>query len=73
MDGGDDDKGDKGIIIFFDFECTQDSQLECDKGFLPDEETGTCTNCKKKKCGSFVHKPILCVAQRVCLVCWIKM
>ena len=49
--------------IVFDFECTQDVLLQCSEGF----HSGTdrkCTNCKTSWCGSFEHRPNLCVAQR---------
>ena len=54
--------------IFFDFETTQEDLVQCEKGYLPDEKK-TCKNCKKKRCGSFEHRPNLCVAHRVCLAC----
>ena len=54
--------------IFFDFECTQDSLLECESGYLPDEKN-KCTRCKKTQCGSFQHQPNLCVVQKVCSQC----
>ena len=54
--------------IFFDFECTQDDQLECENGYLPDEN-GKCIQCKKTSCGSFQHQPNLCIAHKVCSHC----
>lgn len=54
--------------IFFDFECTQDDQLECEDGYLPDENS-KCSRCNKAWCGSFQHQPNLCVAQKVCSQC----
>ena len=55
-------------IFFFDFETTQEDQVQCEDGYQPDEQQ-TCMNCKKKRCGSFEHIPNHCVAQRVCLSC----
>ncbi|XP_052778720.1 uncharacterized protein LOC128216186 [Mya arenaria] len=54
--------------IFFDFECTQDQQLQCEKGCLSGAD-GKCVNCNKANCGSFEHQPNLCVVQRVCNQC----
>ncbi|WAQ94967.1 hypothetical protein MAR_007438, partial [Mya arenaria] len=55
-------------IYFFDFECTQDQQLQCEKGYLLGVN-GKCGNCRKATCGSFEHRPNLCVVQRVCTQC----
>jgi hypothetical protein len=54
--------------IFFDFECTQDKRLECERGYLPGVNS-TCVNCKKTWCGSMEHRPNLCVAHKVCSLC----
>ena len=54
--------------IFFDFETTQEDQVQCDDGYQPDENE-TCMNCKRKRYGSYEHRPNMCVAQRVCLSC----
>lgn len=54
--------------IFFDFECTQDSRLECCDGYLPDSNN-ICVNCRKSWCGSMEHTPNLCVAHKVCSSC----
>ncbi|WAR29495.1 ZN358-like protein [Mya arenaria] len=54
--------------IFFDFECTQDEQLQCEGGFTKDKN-GKCGNCKKSWCGSFEHRPNLCIAHKVCEKC----
>lgn len=54
--------------IFFDFECTQDNLLECESGYLPDENN-KCIRCRKIWCGSFLHQPNLCVVQKVCSHC----
>ncbi|XP_052776205.1 uncharacterized protein LOC128214030 [Mya arenaria] len=54
--------------IFFDFECTQDQQLQCENGYLSGVH-GKCVNCNKATCGSYKHQPNLCVAQRVCRHC----
>jgi hypothetical protein len=54
--------------IFFDFECTQDKRLDCEKGYLPGVNS-TCVNCKKSWCGSMEHTPNLCVAHKVCSLC----
>lgn len=58
--------------IFFDFECTQEDRIECDDGFRPNEENGKCTHCNKAVCGSFQHKPNLCVAHKVCQKCMLN-
>ena len=55
-------------FIFFDFECTQDDLNQCDSGYNPDDN-GKCQHCLKSSCGSYEHKPNLCVAQKVCTVC----
>jgi hypothetical protein len=54
--------------IFFDFECTLDKRLECEKGYLSGVNN-TCVNCKKSWCGSMEHRPNLCVAHKVCSLC----
>ena len=46
--------------IFFDFECTQESQLECENGYNPGANVH-CMNCKKSWCGSMEHRPNLYV------------
>ena len=55
-------------FIFSDFECTQDDLIQCDKGYSPDV-FGKCQNCLKSSCGSYEHKPNLCVAQKACTLC----
>ncbi|XP_052806406.1 uncharacterized protein LOC128235642 [Mya arenaria] len=55
-------------FIFFDFECTQDDLVQCDMGYTPDV-FGKCLHCVKSSCGSYEHKPNLCVAQKVCTLC----
>ena len=55
-------------FIFFDFECTQDDLLQCEKAYMPDIY-GKCQNCLKSSCGTFEHKPNLCVTQKVCTEC----
>ena len=54
--------------IFFDFECTQDTLLQCDRGYVPGDND-KCKNCSKSWCGSFRHKPNLCVANKICSMC----
>ena len=54
--------------IFFDFECRQDYQVQCDKGYMPDKNN-KCSNCKMSTCGTFAHVPNLCVVHKVCDVC----
>ena len=58
--------------IFWDLECMQDDIIQCEEGFAVDPETGHCKNCKKASCGSFEHKPNMCVAQKVCSECMDK-
>ena len=54
--------------IFFDFECRQDDQIECEKGYRPNNNN-KCSNCCKSTCGSFAHVPNVCVVHKVCDVC----
>lgn len=54
--------------IFFDFECTQDFRLECNDGYLTGE-ANKCVNCHSSWCGSFEHRPNLCVVHSVCSLC----
>lgn len=54
--------------IYFDLECTQDVLLQCSQGYNPSDNK-KCVNCNKSWCGSFEHKPYLCVTQTVCEVC----
>ncbi|WAQ94828.1 LOW QUALITY PROTEIN: hypothetical protein MAR_007299 [Mya arenaria] len=42
--------------ILFYFECTQDQQLQCEKGYISGVN-GMCVNCNKANCGSFEHQP----------------
>lgn len=58
------------MYIFFGFECTQDTLVECDEGYLPEGNGINCINCNKAWCGSMGHKPNLCVA--VCSLCMNK-
>ncbi|CAG2185008.1 unnamed protein product [Mytilus edulis] len=69
MDTVDEDETKNQVYIFFDFECTQDDLVECEDGFKPERGTSKCKNCKKSKCGTYEHKPNLCVVQQVCLEC----
>lgn len=62
-----DEEENASTYIFFDFECTQDDQLECSLGYNPDEK-GKYQNCLQSICGSYEHKPNLCVVQKVCTV-----
>ena len=55
-------------FIFFDFECTQDDLIEREQGYIPDV-FGKCSNCLKSTCGTYGHRPNLCVAQKVCTLC----
>ena len=55
-------------FIFFDFECTQEDLVQCENGYTPDI-FGKCRHCLKSGCGSYEHKPNLCVAQKVCTLC----
>lgn len=55
-------------FIFFDFECTQEDLVQCENGYTPDV-FGKCQHCLKSSCGSYEHKPNLCVAQKVCTAC----
>ncbi len=56
-------------FIFYDMECTQDDMIECEGGYILDRKNGKCKNCGKSQCGSFEHKPNLCVVQKVCEDC----
>ncbi|WAR09982.1 ZN358-like protein [Mya arenaria] len=54
--------------IFWDFECTQDEKLQCEQGYT-EGKNGKCGHCNKAWCGTFQHRPNLCVAQKVCGSC----
>ena len=72
-------------FIFFDFECTQESDpIQCEEGYLPSksENCSLCkelktictkcmiyTHCLKKNCGNKTHNPNLVVATTVCEMC----
>lgn len=65
----DNKKDDRSVYIFFDIECTQDDLIECEFGYQRGEDSLKCINCKKSSCGTYEHKPNLCVAHKVCLEC----
>ena len=50
-----DDQPENFTYIFFDFECTQDTMLQCERGYFNNPVTGKCVNCNKTECGSFKH------------------
>ena len=54
--------------IFFDFECRQDDQTQCLKGYRPNK-LNKCSNCGQSTCGTFAHIPNLCVGHKVCSHC----
>ena len=54
--------------IFFDFECRQDDQIQCLKGYRPNK-LNKCSNCGHSTCGTFAHIPNLCVVHKVCSHC----
>ena len=54
--------------IYFDFECMQDNQMQCDKGYRPNNNN-KCSNCRKSTCGTFARVPNLCVAHKMCDAC----
>ena len=67
-------------FIYFDFECSQDSRMECSEGYKPKtckECTDTtpckscskCHNCQTSWCGKATHKPNFVVAHTVCPKC----
>ena len=58
-------------FIFFYFECTQDDYVQCDEGCSRDV-FGKCCHFLKSNCGSYEHKPNLCVVQKVCTFCMDK-
>jgi hypothetical protein len=58
-------------FLFFDFECRQDDLVECNTGYKPDV-FGKCIHCMKSACGSYEHKPNLCVVHKVCTICMDK-
>jgi len=66
---GDISDGKNQVYIYFDFECTQDDLIQCDRGYEPNNDTGKCNNCGKSLCGSFEHRPNLCVVHKVCTKC----
>ena len=55
-------------FLSFDFECTQDDLVQCEIGYTPDV-FGKCTHSLKASCGSYEHKPNLCLVQKVCSLC----
>lgn len=55
-------------FIFFDFECTQDDVIQCSEGYKADV-FGKCVHCMTSTCGSYEHKPNLCVVLKVCTLC----
>ena len=70
--------------IFFDFECSQDTMIECEKGHTRDahkrcgecrdadnqcSHCSVCINCNESICGSDEHKPNYVVAQTACHEC----
>jgi hypothetical protein len=73
-----------GKMMFADFECMQDSIIQCEKGYKARgrkdgcvkctaehtcSECRLCMNCKSSTCGRNVHKPNLVVCQSVCDKC----
>ena len=52
-------------FIFFDFECTQNDLVQCGKEYHPGP-LGKCEHCSRFSCGSYEHRPNLCVAQKLC-------
>ncbi|MCW4344201.1 MAG: hypothetical protein N0E48_12745 [Candidatus Thiodiazotropha endolucinida] len=54
--------------IYFDFECRQDDQIQCEQGYESDAQ-GKCSNCRKSTCGTYAHVPNLCVTQKICEKC----
>jgi len=58
-------KRDISNTYFFIFFCTQDDILECEQGYNS-SESGRCTHCLKFWCGSYQHRPNLCVVHKVC-------
>ena len=60
------------VYIVFDFECTQDNSIQCEAGYQSGQDTLNCVNCKKSNCGTYEHKPNVCVAHKVCSDCFDK-
>lgn len=58
--------------IFFDFECTQDDLIQCESGYQREQNGLKCVNCGKSNCGTYEHRPYLCVVHKVCLNCYDK-
>ncbi len=70
-------------FIFFDFECSQDELMECEKGYQmsrkknckncqednPCRPCAKCKNCKTSSCGKATHTPNYVVAHTVCPRC----
>lgn len=56
--------------IFSDFECTQDDLIQCETGFQRKQNGLKCVNCEKSNCGTYEHRPNLCVVHKVCLNCY---
>ena len=61
--------------IFFDFEATQDTIAQCEKGYCRssnpsnDKQDQRCVHCKKAWCGRQRHVPNFVIAQTACQVC----
>ena len=67
-------------FIYFDFECSQDSRMECSEGYKPTtckectdntpcKSCSKCHNCQTSWCGKATHKPNFVVAHTVCPKC----
>ena len=70
-------------FIFFDFECSQDEKVECEKGYQPLRKENCkesqsqqvckscckCQHCKTSWCGKATHCPNFVVAHSVCPYC----
>ncbi len=70
----------KTKFMFYDFECRQDEQMECEEGYVPAGVCPTCTSdncphqskcqhCQQSWCGKYQHVPNYLVAQSACDVC----
>lgn len=57
------EKNSRTTYIFFEFECTQNTLLQCDRGYSSGKD-GKCKHCQKSWCESFGDKPNLSVVQK---------
>lgn len=55
-------------LQFMDFECTQETMVQWESGYVPDLFE-KCSNCLKYNCEVYGHEPNWCIAHKVCTLC----